>query len=66
MSNSGQSKSIDDCVCLDYFQGRWRVSIGDHILCEIKEKTKAFHFAGKLAEEKGLGVALYQTKTLKN
>lgn len=60
MKNSNQRKPPDEYVSVDYFQGRWRVSIGGKVLLENVEGTKIFQLAGRLAEEQGLGVALYQ------
>ena len=60
MKNSTQRKPPDEYVSVDYLQGRWRVSIGGRVLLENVESTKIFQLAGRLAEEQGLGVALYQ------
>lgn len=59
MRNSAQRNSPNEFVCVDYVQGRWRVSIGEHIFLETAESKEVFQFAGRLAEQEGLGVAVY-------
>ncbi|PZM77144.1 MAG: hypothetical protein DKT66_28305 [Candidatus Melainabacteria bacterium] len=59
MRNSAQRKSPNEFICVDYVQGRWRVSIGEHVFMETVESKVVFQFAGKLAKKEGLGVAFY-------
>lgn len=59
MRRSAQRTTQDDYICVDYYQGKWRVSIGERIYIKSSERTKVFQFAGRLAEREGLGVAFY-------